>query len=403
MIVRLFLAALLAAPAPAQILTIEEAVARALETHPDLAALRASRAVALFQVQAARALPVPEFRVTMNNFSMDPEGLDLRNSIAWKWSPPRPRELSLKSRAAEARRRANEAEIQLAEKRVGAAVRMAYRRASIAQERLQLAERAVQVRENVLAVTRRQVANGLKEAVETDLAELAFAEGVAIRERTNAAAAAEHRKLTRLLDPEGRLRFSLAPETTPAGRWEGNELVERALQSRPELWQIGAACAQAEAAVSLAANGLYPWISSTQVTRRLGNDSGRTGSWGVQIGIELPLFRAPAQYEKRVASAAVSRCRLEERAARSRVKQEVEEAAAQWRAAMTEVEKLESLVTGPAARALDHVRAALAAGRADRAELLQAEVRQLTLRDRWLERRLDLTALELQLELAAGQ
>jgi hypothetical protein len=120
------------------------------------------------------------------------------------------------------------------------------------------------------------------------------------------------------------------------------------------------------------------------------------------VGVELPLFRSAAKAEVGIAGAEAARCRLEERALRVRVRQEVEEAAALWGDGMAELEKLEAVANGPAARALAHTRAALAAGKADRAELLVAEARQLGLRDRWLEKRLELAGLEAQLEIAAG-
>ena len=82
---------------------------------------------------------------------------------------------------------------------------------------------------------------------------------------------------------------------------------------------------------------------------------------------------------------------------------DVEDAVAQYQVSAAELEKLEQLVSGPGARALEGARAALAAGRADRLDVLQAEARQLSLRDRWMERRLEFTHIEAQLELAAGR
>jgi len=382
---------------------MELAVARVIEAHPDLTAARASRAVAAFELRAARALPSPEFRITANNFTLDPEGLDLRNSIAWRWSPPRPRELSLKSKVADARRRAVDADIRTAELRIAAAVRQSYRRAAIAQQRAELAARAVELRQSVLDVTRRQVATGLKEAVESDLAELAHADAESALQRAQSAAALERRRLARHFDPSGAAGFSLVPESVPAPTHTRDGLVERALQGRPELMHSAATCEAAAEQLTLAANGRYPWIKMAQVTRRLGSETtGRTGSWGFQVGIDLPVFRSAAHAETRIARAETERCRLEAQALRARIRREVEDAADQWQAALTELAKLDQLAAGPAARALEHTRAALAAGRADRAELLLAEARQLALRDRSLERRLDLAALEAQLELAAG-
>ncbi|MBI2686319.1 MAG: TolC family protein [Acidobacteria bacterium] len=392
MTVRLLLLA--AASIHAQPLTMDEAVTRALASHPDLTAARAARAVAAFQIQAARALPTPEFKIIANNFSLDPDISELRNSVAWTWVPPRPRELRFKTEVAQARQRSVDAEIRTAEARIAAAVRHAYRRAALAAERAELAAAMLALRGSVVEVTRRQVATGLKEAVEVDLAELAHADAEAAHHRLQSAAGLERRRLARLLDPSGALNFTLVKEFAPA--------VSPAQQNRPELAQAAAACEQSDAATRLANNAVYPWLSSAQVTRRIGAASGRPGAWGFQVGVELPIFRSAAKGEARVASAAARQCRLLEQALQLRVRQELEEATAQWQAATAELDKLDRLSKGPAARALEHTRAALAEGRADRGELLLAEARQLSLRDRWLERRIELTALELQLELAAG-
>ena len=397
-----WLVLVLAWPAMGQVLTMEEAVARALVTSPEVAAVRAARAVSAFQMQGARALPVPEFRLIANNVALDPEAAEQRNSVAIRWVPPRPREIALKSRVATAKREVVDAEIRAAEARVAVAVRQAYRRAAVAEERVTLGEKLLALRRAALEVTRRQVANGLKAAVETDLAELAVYDAEAGLAKAQSGAKGERRRLARLLGPSGMTTFSLVAETGARRDLDVPFLVERALQGRADVAKAAATCGQAEASRAVAKNELLPWISMSQVTRRLGSETGRPGTWGFQVGVELPRFRSAAKAEVGVAGAAAARCRLEERALRLRVRQEVEEAAALWGDGMAELEKLDAVANGPAARALAHTRAALAAGKADRAEVLVAEARQLGLRDRWLEKRLELTGLEAQLEMAAG-
>jgi outer membrane protein TolC len=366
-----------------------------------LTAARAARTVATFQIQAARALPAPEFRMTFNNLSLDPDTADTRNSVAWRWSPPRPRELALKAQLARARRRTVDAEIWATEARITAAVRDAYRRASLSAERSDLARQTTELRRQMLDVTRRQVSTGLKEGVEADLAELALADAEVALQRMTALATAEKQRLARLLDPRGAVVSALAPvEAAPTT--DRRLLVERALRSRPELVRAEGSCQEAASAKALAGNDRYPWISFAQVTRRLGADASSRGPWGLQFGVDLPLFRSAAQAEGRIATASVERCRLEEEALRARIRQEVEATAAQWDAAALELEKLERLIVGPSARAVLSTRAALAAGRADRVDLMTAEARQLSLRDRLLEKRWEMATLQAQLELATG-
>lgn len=380
---------------------MEEAVRRAVEMHPEMAAARASRAVAAFQLQASKALPVPEFRIATNNLGADPETAEIRNSVAWRWSPPRPRETTFKARIAEARRTAMEAEIRIVEAKVAGAVRFAYRRAALAAEREEVAARTVALREQMVEVVRRQVVTGLKERVEVDLAELAREDATLLRQRAGAAAALEKRRLARLIDPSGTMQFTLV-KIQPGETGDRPKWIERALQRRAELAQTAGDCEAAKAEAALARNGRYPWISFAQVTRRMGTDALERGPWGFQVGIDLPVFRAAAQAEQRIATAAVAKCQLELVAMQARVRQEVEEAAMQLDAGMAELAKLEALMEGPSARVLAGMQAALEAGRADRLEVLQAEARQLSLRERWLERRIEVAALESQLEQAAG-
>lgn len=392
---------LVSLPVLGQVLTMEEAVSRALVTNPELAAARSARAVVAFQLQAARALPVPEVRAIANNFSVDPEASDLRNSVAFKWVPPRPGSIPMKTNVVMARRAVVDSEIRAVEERVAVAVRQAYRRAAVAEERFLVGRRLVELRRAALEVTRRQVANGLKEAVEGDLAELAVYDAEAALTRLDGQAVAERRRLARHLEPSGTVQFTLVAEAR-TGRRDVSALVERALAVRAEVARASAACRQADAARAAAKNELYPWLSTLQVTRRIGALSGRPGAWGFQVGVELPLVRSAARAAFGIAGAEAERCRLEEQAVRVRVRQEVEEAAAMWTAGVAELEKLDGLANGPAARALAHMEAALAVGKADRAEVFVAEARVLGLRDRWLEKRLELTGLEAQLELAAG-
>lgn len=385
-----------------EVLTMDDAVRRAMETHPDLAASRASRAVARFHVQAARVLPAPEFRVSANNLAFDPDTAELRHSMSWRWSPPRPRAISLREGLGQSRLAAVDAGIQLAEARVAAAVRHAYRRAALAAERATLARQAAGVRDQMVDVTRRQVASGLKEAVESDIALLAHADAQAESRRAAALAESELRRLTRLIDPAGAVSFILHPLPAAFDPPDSQALVERALRARPELAQAAATCRESESAIAIAGNERYPWISFVQVTRRLGADTASRGPWGIQFGVDLPLFRTQARAEGKIAAATLDRCRLEELALRTRVRQEVQEAAEQIAVSSAELAKLEELVEGPAARALANIRAALAAGRADRLDALNAEARHLSLRDRWLDRRLAAAELEAKLELASG-
>ena len=391
----------LALAAPAEVLTLDEAVRRAVDAHPDVAAARAARAVATFSIAAARVLPAPEFRVTTNNIAADPEMAELRNAVAWRWSPPRPRDWTLRTRIAEAKRAETEGAIRAVEARVAAETRAAYRRAAVAAERAALAARAVELRAEMLELVRRQVAAGLKERVEADLADLAREDADVARRRADSAAALERRRLARLTGGDPSALTLAAPG--PVAAVDVPAVTAAAVAARAELKQNAGVCAAADGETALAASGRYPWVSFVQVTRRLGVEQIARGPWGFQVGVDLPVFRSAAAADRKVAQAQAARCRLETKAIEARVRREVEDAAAQLELAAAELTRLESLLDGPATRALESVRQALAAGRADRVDLLTAEARRLSIRERWLDRRLEAADLESRLDAAAGR
>lgn len=392
---------ILAAPAllAQTALTVEEAVAMALRNHPDAAAARAARMVAGAQVDATRVLPQPEVRYSYNNFGVDPETLEVRANLGLRWSPPRPREMGLRRQVAEARQGGVEASVKGFEARLASETRMAFRRAAIAAERARMAEQAVALRGKVLDVVKRQVAAGLKEGTDADLAELSVADAEAELRRVRGVAAAENRALRRWLAAEQ--DFTFVPES---GFWETPQAVAMPAKSvamRAELMQAASACKESELLAAMARNQRYPWISFTQVTRRLSAMENR-GPWSFQFGVDLPLFRTAAKAEEKIAGAQGVRCRAQERALERQVRGEVAEAVAALEAARLELVELDRVRVGVAAKALERVRMGLEQGRSDQVDVLLAEVRTVALRERWLERRMEYARLEAQYEQAVG-
>lgn len=398
----MLLACAMAFSLQAETLTLEAAVEKALASHPDLIAARSAREIVKHEREAARALPVPELRFTANNVAADPEVTNQRNSVGWRWSPPRPGEIALKTKAVEKQRLAIEARIGVAEARLAAQVRQAYRRAVLSGHRARLAEEFKELRRLMVEVTRRQVASGVKDAVEGEIAVLSLADAEAAAQRAWSSAKLEKLALGRLLPPGGD-DITLAPlSMMEAPALDRSALTSKALHARPELAEAGANCSHFRALADVARNRRYPWINTVQLNRRIATSGDSNGGWGIQLGIDLPFFRTADQAEAKIQLAEAARCRLEEKALRARIEGEVDAAITQIEALRADLDKLNEMTQGPLARAVEVTKTALAAGRADRLDVLQAEARQLALRERWLERRLELTALEHQLELAAG-
>lgn len=396
---------LLLAAAAFEVVSMEEAVQRALRHSPEAQAARASVAVAAAGIEEARVLPAPEFRLSLNNFDFDSQTLEERTTVGIRYSPPRPRELSLKQQIARARRETVEAEVRAAEEKIAARVRLAYRQAVIAEERAGLAARIADLHRGARTVVLRQVSAGIKEAGENELAELALSEAESELRRARLAAETAKRKLARLIHPAGGDGFSLdsgpALLAVPAQPLDTARLVSAALRTRADVAQAEGVCRQLQAAESLARTERHPWISYVQVTHRVTPIPDR-GAWGFQVGVELPVFRPAAAAAVRTAAAQRARCEAQRQAVEARVQREVEDSAAALEQLRRELEELDRARSGPAERALQLARAALAQGRADRVDALNAEARILRLRDRWLERRVLYAELETQLESAAG-
>jgi len=384
-------------------LTIEEAVQRAVQNNAEVSVARSSLIVAAAETAATRALPAPEFRMSLGSFDADPETVKERTTVGLRYSPPRPRELALKAAVAKARERIVEAEVQVAEARVAAEVRLAFRRAAVAQHRAVVAAHLVELRKNKRRTLLRQVSAGLKQSDEKDLADLDVEEAENALRRAASLARIEKSKLGRLIEPGGILDDELAmdPQLLVVPVSLNGEMVQQALSRRAELNVIDATCKEYEMEQKLAKNERYPWISFLEVSHRVTYLPER-GPWGWKFGVDLPLFRSSATAEVRVAAAREARCRTQHKAMSTTIRNEVQTALANLEALRSELADVERLRSGPAERALQRAQLALKAGRADQVEVFDAEARLLLFQDRWFERRLQYVDLESELEQALG-
>lgn len=386
-------------------LTVEEAIALALKNHPDAAVVRLSRDVAAAHVSATRALPQPELRLSFNNFAIDPEMMEARSNLGLRWSPPRPREMGLKKQVAEAKQSGVEAAARGFEARLATETRMAFRRAALAAERVRTADQALALRKRVLDMVRRQVEAGLKEATEADLAELTVTDAEAELRRMRAVSEAEMRALARWTGVTDLATYTLVAEDgllqSPTAVASMAEPQVDAVRLRAELQQAASLCRESDLLAAIARNQRYPWISFTQVTRRMSAIENR-GPWSFQFGVDLPLFRTSAKTEQKIAEAQGTRCRAQQKALESQVRNEVTEAVSALEAARLDLMEMDRVRLGVAAKAVERTRLALANGRSDQVDVLIAEVRTVALRERWLERRMEYARLEAQYEHALG-
>lgn len=386
-------------------LTLDEAVLRALGSSPEIKIARASLVVSTAETSVARVLPAPEFRFNTGNFDTDPDTFRERTTAALRYSPPRPREISLKQAIAQTRVEAARANVRAAEARIAAAVRLAFRQAVMAQSRESLAARVVALAKSKRRTLLRQVSAGLKEADEKDLADLEVEEAENSLRRVASLARAARAKLARLIEPGGAFDDELAldPEllAVPAALIDKTELTGLALRGRAEMEVIAETCKEQQLEQTLAKDQRYPWISFVEVSHRVTYLPER-GPWGWKFGVDLPFFRSAAAAEGTVAAAREMRCRVQQSAMAATIRNEVEAAIANLESLRSELVDVDRLRSGPAERAFQRAQLALKAGRADQIDLFTAEHRLLTIQDRWLERRQQYVELESQLEAALG-
>lgn len=401
------LAATVALAAGADLLTLDEALARARRHHAAAPIARVQAGIAAALTGQATAWNAPELRVSANNLALDPTALEGRTNIALRWSPPRPGERQHRIASAQAGEKAAAASAQESTRLLDAETRLAYARAALAAERTARAETIASLHALSLEVVLRQVAEGLKDPLAEDVVRLSLADAHAGFRRARAQQQRELQALAWLVSADGAIDFRVAasqellsqpaPEAEPA-----DQLTLRAFVLRADRLQQEQSCLQAKEKEALETARRYPWFNFAQISRRVADNSG-SGAWGLQVGIELPIFPKSASASARIAAAESAACRVQSESLDRRIRREALDASAELAPAAEELRALDQLRSGLAAAALRRAERALAEGRADRLAVIEAQIRLEQMRDRWLAARADYAASEARLEAAAGR
>jgi cobalt-zinc-cadmium efflux system outer membrane protein len=387
-------------------LSAREAVALALARNPELLALRKGQAVAQAYVSQARTLPNPELRFSVSDIDSDPDGEGLvKNTVGIRWSPPRPGELALKSRIEQSRVDEVAGSIGVAEQRLAADVRLLHQTISLIDEQIRIADETVRIRQEILAVVQAQLKAGVKSLLELNVVEISLAEAHAVADRYRLERRLQFARLAARLDLPRNYQVPLQSEGDPLAfrppQIERERMVASALEHRMEVKSAGARCARAELGVKAANRERYPWLSFAQVSRRaaVGEDP---ASWGFQWGVDLPLFNWRGGGELQAGTAELAQCRLQQQAVKAGIAAEIDELRLRLELAAKELEAQAQAMGPEAQRNLERARAALAEGQADATEPLLAQARQLTARLAYVTKLMDVRALEIALEQAAG-
>jgi len=390
---------------PASPLTEQEAVRLALARNLSLQAARQGHTAALSKAAAAALRPGPQLRFGISDVDTD-SGWSFRreNNVALRYSPPRPGELALKRAEAETEAREVAAAVATSEQTLAAEVRLVHRTILLLNEQISIAEESVRVREQILRAVEAQVEAGLKSALDRSAAELSLAEARTVPDQYRVERRIQMRRLEAKLGISESGTLELRGEGSPLDPGqpplERTALLQAAFTRRPELDANQARCERAEIGLRAARRERYPWFSHVQVSRRF--KVGDPSTWGFQVAIDLPVFTWWG-LTTRPGNAELEQCRLQRQAAKVSIAAEVDEILLRMEAARNELAYYHEKMQALARRGVEEANAATDAGESDLVEPLLAEVRQLSARQAYCNRLIELRGLEIGLEQAIGQ
>ena len=386
-------------------LSADEAVALALARNPSLIALEKGRAVAQAYVSQSSLPPSPEVRVGVSDIAADPDGLgSRRTNVGLRWSPPRPGELGLKSAIARSKVDEVSGSIGVAKQRLVAEVRLLHQTIALIEEQIRIAEQTLRLHEEILVTVGAQLAAGTKSSLDQSLAELSVADARAVPERYKLERRLQISRLAAKLDLprsyEVKLQTGGDQLDYRPPQFEREQLIASALEHRMELKTADARCTQAQLASKAARRERYPWISFTQINRRLGA-ADDPSAWGFQVGVEIPVFRWRSDALE-ATSAALSQCRLEQQALKAAIASEIDELRLRLESAQGELQHYVRASGSLSDRNVELSRAALSEGQVDAVEPLLAQARQMSAKLAYVTKLMDVREIEAALTQATG-
>ncbi|MCY1008111.1 TolC family protein [Nannocystis pusilla] len=382
-------------------LTADEAFALAVANNPDLAVAEAEAAVAAAEVDVARQLDNPSFRLT--NFRVA-DALAGAPQMNLGVRVPIPRPGTVRTRVAAARLAADAAESDAAAARRLLRVLVYQRFAQIAWLRADIDEltRAAALFDERRAQIGARVERAVATRVDLAVADLTHAEALEKLGRLRSELARAEAELARALGPGGPRRFHAdAAELQAIARVPSREdLVARAVDARPELRASQARVAEARAGVHLARSAAWPWFNWVQVNYYVG-PTATPASFGFGLALDLPLL-SWNRGEVRAARARVRQREAEERAAAAHLSGELDEAIVRLQAADARVMEIEQVLLPRVEDAAREAAAALDAGAVDPLTANEIEGRRVAARRQHLAALFERRSAALLLEAAVG-
>lgn len=333
------------------VLTLEDAIARAIKSSPRLDAARAGIAAAAGSEQQAHLWPNPEFSFEAENIAGTGPYNGIRNAeltggISQLIELGGKRDA--RQRAAAAARRTAQVELSTAELDVIHDVTVAYMDLVAAQETVRLALDLEDTAKKVLDDVTRRVNAARDPLFQKSRAEVAYTNARIARERAQAALLAARQKLARywgadtVSDQLASDGFFVASAPAALDDYESK------LTQTPDLKRYEELRAQREADLSLAQAGAVPDVRATFGLRQFPGTNDTAAIAGVSIPI--PLLNQN-QGEIARAGAEIRRVTAERQQARLERSQQLVEAWSQWQSAWNEAKALRENALPQAERA----------------------------------------------------
>jgi outer membrane protein TolC len=376
--------------------TLEQAVALALQDNTELKVMRSEVDVSQAALGLAHPWSMPELRVQFNNVEEIPTG-QFQWYAGLSWKLPNPWEWSHGLDAAEAKLLDSRFDLAARTWRVVKELRLAWLDLSGAAAHEQLARETVEVRRKLLQVLRRRLEQGGGTQVELNLAQLGETDARQEQLRWQSARLKGVQSIAFLVgQPVTPLPATLADSPPPLPELEQ---LEARLERHPVLEALRARVAMAKAEEQTEAAKRLPW---PELQARVRNRAGATPSNNdFQLGLTVPLGVTPApKLAVARATAARNQAQLDAQKAQSRSELRVLLSRAEglrdrwrdfeqdYRATLTSHRQLQARV--------------LADGTLDPTLLLTADRQALELEHKRLEVQLDLARTLVELEAVAG-
>ena len=272
------------------VVTVDQAVARALAWNPELRARRHDLGIAEGQITAATALANPT--VELELLHLEEYRHDRAAAIQIGWDPPQPWVYAAKGAAARAQADAVGREIAEAEWQTVVAVRSAHANLEALGEKQVLVERSLATRRHIEELTERRLRGGASTAIDMSVAQLSVADAERQREDLWEQELEGARALGELLGAGHPVHASGAgvPEETSALP-SLDQLSDAALASRPALRAEESRFRQREETLRLEHARRWPWFRLTSIPRyRLDPFDVNRADYSVAVQLTVPVL-----------------------------------------------------------------------------------------------------------------